>query len=175
MLFKVNRLILEHINTQRERTCWFWFFVNGSKKNLCLNIFRHIHNCLDEVIWWRDIKVMPPPKQMIHVGWKKSQANIRHPYENTLLPFNENLISNKWRRFNLQKIWVKLKNIHFPNVKIFFFHWFGEDHYHKKGKIYIVMDKPCFSNLEFQRVPHFKGPRFGAFAFHINGNLFPSL
>jgi hypothetical protein len=24
-------------------------------------------------------------------------------------------------------------------------------------------------------MPHFKGPRFGAFAFHINGNLFPSL
>jgi hypothetical protein len=73
---------------------------------------------------------------VIHVGWKKSQANICHPYENPVLPLNENSISNKWRRFNLQKNWVKLKNIHFPNVKTFIFHWFGGDHYHKKGKIY---------------------------------------
>jgi hypothetical protein len=68
------------------------------------------------VIWWRDIKVMPPPKKLIHVGWKKSQANICHPYENTLLPPNENSMSNKWKRFNPQKNWVKLKNIHLPLV-----------------------------------------------------------
>ncbi len=130
-------MIIEHINTQRERACWFWFFYGwGPKKTYVLNIFRHIHNCWDKVIWWRDIKVMPPQKKVIHVGWKKSQANICHPYENTLLLVNENSIFNKWRRFNSQKNWVKLKNIYFPNVKTFILHWFGGDHYHKKGKIY---------------------------------------
>jgi hypothetical protein len=69
---RVARLITECIRTPREFVHWSGFFGHGVEKELVPYLSRHINSDLDNVIWWKDVNVVSPPKEGRSIGWEKS-------------------------------------------------------------------------------------------------------